>query len=447
MSSHVNKLLAALLFAGLLIGAGAVGVSRISETTPATAAGALVIEPGLVAATTGPPAADLDGLIAQLQTRLDVVPGDSVAWSTLGLAYVQQARVTADPSFYPRADAALDRSVEVQPDDNFLALAGRSALASARHEFGDAKTFAEQGLAVNAFSALLWGALSDAELQLGNYDAATEAVDQMIRLSPDTSSYSRASYLAELRGEIPLARSLMEAALESAGQPSDQAFALTILGNLSFDSGEPGAALTQYNRARSLAPGDVAALAGKARAEAALGQHLTALDHYAELVEVAPEPSFLIEYARLLESLGRGDEAAAQYAVIDSVLAVFDANGVELDAGPLLDLAERGDPVVALAESEQAVRVRPFLAIHDAHAWALYANGRYDDALLAVERAKETGASNARVAFHSGMIKLALGDRAGAREDLERAMEINPFFDPLDAVTVRTTLAELGGAS
>lgn len=447
MSSRTTKLIAALLGAGLLLGAGAIGVARLDDTTPVTAADAPVIEPGLVAASVGPPAADLDGLIIQLQTRLDAVPGDSVAWSTLGLAYVQQARVTADPSYYPRAEAALDQALTVQPDENFLAEAGRSALASARHEFAQAKSHAEAGLAINEFSAVLWGALSDAELQLGNYDAATNAVDRMIRLSPDTASYSRASYLAELRGEVVLARLLMEDALEAAGQPSDQAFALTIIGNLSFDSGAPGDALTFFNQARRLAPADAAALAGKARAEAALGQHLTAVDHYAELVAVAPEPSFLIEYARLLESLGRTDEAAQQYAVVDSVLALFAANGVELDAAPILDLAERGDPTTALLAAERAVAARPFLAIHDAHAWALYANQRYDEALVAIQRAMSMGTLSAGVAFRSGMIKLALGDELGARADLERALEINPFFDPLDAPTAATTLADLAERS
>lgn len=443
MSSRTNKLFALVLGAGLLFGAGAIGVTRLDDTAPVTAADAPILEPGVVAATVGPPAADLDGLIVQLQTRLDAVPGDSVAWSTLALAYVQQARVTADPSFYPRAEAALDRALTVQPDENFLAEAGRSSLASARHEFVDAKSYAEQGLAINEFSAVLWGALSDAELQLGNYAAATDAVDRMIRLSPDTAAYSRASYLAELRGETTLARSLMDDALEAAGQPSDKAFALTILGNLSFDAGEPGDALTFYNQARSLAPNDAAALAGKARAEAALGQHLTAADHYGELVAIAPEPSVLIEYARLLESLGRPEEAAHQYAVVDSVLALFEANGVELDAAPILHLAERGDPARALSEAERAVAARPFLAVHDAHAWALYANDRLDEALAAIGRAGSTGALSAGVAFRSGMIKLAMGDELGARVDLERALDINPVFDPLDAPTAERTLAEL----
>ncbi|MFC7757607.1 hypothetical protein ACFQY4_05735 [Catellatospora bangladeshensis] len=44
------------------------------------------------------------------------------------------------------------------------------------------------------------------------------------------------------------------------------------------------------------------------------------------------------------------------------------------------------------------------------------------------------------------MIELALGDRAGARRDLARALDLNPHFSPLDAPAAARALA-LAGAS
>jgi tetratricopeptide (TPR) repeat protein len=445
MSSRSYKFIVASSLAATLLVVGAFGVTRSnSDETTVVDSPLPAVEVSNVIGAAGPPAADLDQLVEQLQARLDVIPADHVAWATLGIAYVQQARVTADPSYYARADGALDESFDVRPDDNFLAFAGRSTLASARHEFADAKNFAEQGLEINGFSAILLGALSDAEVQLGRYDAADAATSRMLELQPDTPAYARASYLAELRGDIAGATTLMQQALEGAGTPSDRAFALTILGDLSFNAGAPGDALTLYNRAREQSPDDALALAGKARAEAALGQIETALDHYGELVETAPEPSYLIAYARLLESVGRVDEAAEQYALVDTVQQLFEANGVEADAAPILDLADRGDPAEALREAETAVASRPFLLIHDAHAWALHANDRDDEALVAIDLALALGTLDAKIWFHSGMIKHSLGDSNGAREDLRTALDINPFFDPLDAVVAKATLVELG---
>jgi tetratricopeptide (TPR) repeat protein len=431
-----------------LVVAGALGTTHLSDSGVdiGLAPDAPVIEPASVSASAGPPAADLSTLIEQLQTRLELIPADHVAWSTLGLAYVQQARVSADPSYYSRAEGALQESIAVEPVDNFLALAGMSALAAARHDFATARDLAVAGLDVNGYSALLYGALSDAELQLGDYDAADAAVERMIELAPDTPAFARASYLAELRGDLAGATELMERALADAGSPEDRAFALTILGDLAFNSGDPASALARYNAARAESPGDVAALAGKARAEAALGQIETALDHYAQLVDVAPEPSHLIAYGKLLESVGRTEQAGEQYAVVDSVRLLFEANGVELDADPILHLAERGDPVVALREAELAVQRRPFVAIHDAHAWALHVNGRDAEALDAITRAKALGTPNPRFEFHSGMIKLALGDRDGARRDLQRALDLNPYFDPLDRLVAADALDQLAVA-
>lgn len=393
------------------------------------------------------PGASVEELIGSLQARLEATPGDYVSWATLGLAYVQQARISVDPAYYPRAEGALERSLEINTADNFVAYAGLSALAAARHDFAIAKEHAEAGLEINPYSALLYGALSDAETQLGNYGAAFDAVQRMIDLSPDTSSLSRASYTWELRGDVDRAVGLMQRALDDAPNPADRAFTLVQLGELDFNAGDPSAALDRYTAALSASPDDPAALAGKARALAALGQTDTALDTYASLVERAPEPSYVLEYGELLESLGRTSEAQAQYEVVTATQQLFAANGVRPDAVLALFQADHGDPAAALAAAEEAMAYNPFLTAHDAYAWALHRNGRHEAALAAVDQALSLGYRNARFHYHAGMISLALGDDERARDELTQALEINPYFSPLEAETARVTLATLEDAS
>jgi tetratricopeptide (TPR) repeat protein len=340
----------------------------------------------------------------------------------------------------------LARSLEIDDADNFLAYAGLSALASARHDFAAARRFAERGLEINSFSAILYGALSDAELQLGNYDAALAAVQRMVDLSPDMASLARASYTWELRGNIEEARRLMQRALADAPTAADRAFALVHLGSLSFDEGDANAALTYYREALDASPSDVSALAGKARSEAALGQTETALDDYATVVARAPEPGYIVEYARLLESIGRTDAADDQYAVFDATQRLFAANGVGADATATLFEVDRGNIDLALADAERGVATRPFIVMHDAYAWALHAAGRDDEALAAVDRAMALGTRSAMFHFHAGMISLSLGNADRARDELTTALDINPAFDPLSAVVASRTLASLGGA-
>lgn len=447
-SSLAKKLAIGAVVGVTIVILGAFGLTRSNDdgTDIGTEADAAVIAPQDIASSVGPPADTLDGLITQLQTRLEAVPGDHVAWSTLGIAYIQQARIIADPTFYDRADGAFAESFEVQPDGNFLAYAGQSALASARHDFAGAKELAEAGLAINGSSSILYGALSDAELQLGEYDAATDSVNEMLRLAPDSSSFARASYLFELKGNVDAAESLMQRALDNAGTPSDRAFALTYLGELAFNSGDASAALDLYNRARAQAPNDAPSLAGKARAEAALGQVETAVDHYEELIDTAPEPSYIAEFGELLESLGRTDEAQVQYDLFDTVQRLYEANGVQPDAGPTLFYANHGAPEQSLRDAEIGVAARPFLAMYDAYAWALHVNGRDTEALEAIGTAQQQGWRNALIFYHSGMIKRSLGDLDGARADLAEAFEINPHFSPLAVPIASAMLAELNSA-
>lgn len=393
------------------------------------------------------PGASLDDMIAGLQDHLEATPNDHAAWATLGLAYVQQAKATVDPTYYAKADGALQQSLDLDDDDNFLVYAGLSALANARHDFAAAATYAEQGLAINAYSAILHGALSDAQIQLGRYDDAFDSVQRMVDLSPDTSSLSRASYTWELRGDLDRARDLMERALADAPTPSDRAFAHVYLGELDFNAGDPNAALAHYRAALDASPTDPAALAGKAKAEAALGQVETALDDYAALVARAPEPSYLLEYGELLESLGRTDAAEQQYAVFEVTQALFEDSGVEPDATPTLFEADHGDPAVALAAAEEGVRSRPFLVMYDAYAWALHRNGRDVEALAAIEQAMALGMPSALFSYHAGMIERSLGNLDAARAHLADALRINPHFNPLAAPIAAATLAELGGAA
>ncbi len=435
-----------ILFTGIGLGAillvaGGLGVVHSRGETRALP---LVAAPGAASSLAHLSGATLDQTITSLQDHLKVVSKDYVSWSTLGLAYVQQAKVTVNSDFYPRAEGALNKSLTINTHDNFLAYAGLAALANARHEFAHAKTYAEQGLAINGYSDILYGALSDAETQLGDYPAAKAAIDKMLNLSPDTSSLSRASYTYELRGDIDQARTLMLQALDDAPTPSDKAFAMFYLGELAFNSGDVNGALTYYRSALDAAPSDSAALAGKAKAEAALGQNLTAIDDYATLVARTPEPSYLIEYGELLQSLGRTAEANKQYAIFDTTQKLFEANGVAPDSTPSLFYADHGDPARALENAEKGIATRPFVVMYDAYAWALHSNGRDAEALVAINKAMKPGMKNALFHFHKGMIQASLGDDRNARLELNLALDLNPKFSPLDAPIALAALVDLG---
>jgi tetratricopeptide (TPR) repeat protein len=440
-----NRTLAVVALSGVLVTAGIFGVARDQNPsraasvalTPRTAA---VDLPAAVGRSNG---ATLQTMITNLETRVAQVPNDDVSWATLALAYIQQARVVVDPAYYSKAAVALDQSFLVNSRDNFLGFAGRSALAAARHDFPKAYEAAVKGLEINPYSSILYGSLHDAQTQLGDYEAAFGSVQQMLDLSPDMSSLSRASYTWELRGELDKARSLMQRALDDAPTPADRAFALHHLGQLSLDAGDPNSALAYALKALDSSPTDATAQFGRAKAEAALGQTQTALDHYAELVARVPEPGYFVAYGRLLESIGRQAEAKVQYDAVEAATAAFAANGELPDADAVLFQIQIGNHEKALGDAETAMQTRPFISTQDAYAWALHNVGRDSEALTQIEAALSLGTKDALFRFHAGMIRLGLGDREGARQELNLALTINPYFDPIDAATAEQQLVLL----
>lgn len=394
--------------------------------------------------TVGPAADPLTRSIGELQARLDARPQDSVAWATLGAAYVEQARVTADPSYYPKAEGALRRSLNLRPDGNDDALTGMGALANARHDFSGAADFARQAQEINPANATSWGVLADALIQLGDYDGATAAAQQMMDLRPGLPSYARASYDLELHGEPERAREAMELALKSAFTPADVAFCRYQLGQLAFTTGDLEEAAAQFGKGLDAADDDPSLLAGRARVDAARGNVEEAVAGYERVVAARPLPEYLVEYGTYLESLGRTEQAEEQFSVLEAAQALFEANGVQDDLTSALVEADRGNPSAAVAHAEREWKLRQNVDAADAMAWALHSAGRDEEAREYAVRANALEGPNALFLYHQGMIEASLGMDEEAQAHLEAALAANPYFSPLHAPLARETLDGLG---
>jgi tetratricopeptide (TPR) repeat protein len=384
-------------------------------------------------------------LIAAAQRTLRKQPHDYATWGNLGLLYVQQAKITVDPSYYPKAEESLKRSLALNTKDNFEAMAGEAALQSGLHNFEAARRWATRGLAINAYSATLYGALGDALTQLGRYHEAEVAIQRMNDLKPGPPAFTRASYVLELRGDAAGARAALQRAFDDSVSPSDRAFAAYYLSELSFNYGGRYAdALSVLQPELARDPTNSTLLQGQARAEAALGSTEQAIRDYKTVVAAVPQPQYVLELGELYESLGRTKEAEAQYSLFRTEERLFSANGVALDVEPTLFEADHGSPAKALQYAAAGWKVRPFLEMADAYAWALYRNHRYAEALRWSDRALATGwSNNALFRYHRGMIEAKLGRRAAAREDLAAALHGNPAFNLLQAPVARRTLASL----
>lgn len=393
---------------------------------------------------TGGTADQLSDSIARLQQALKDSPQNYRSWAELGLAYVEQARVTADPSYYVKADGALTTSLDLNDADNDVALTGMGALSNARHEFGAAADWARQSQAINPAGSTSYGVLADALTQLGDYPGATEAIQRMLDLKPGLAAFTRASYNLELAGNFDGARAALEQALAAAYQAPDIAFCRTYLGLLSFAQGDLDGADEQYRLGLEQTPGEPSLLLGRARVAAARGDEPAARTGYEQVVNTRPLPDYLVEYGNYLLSVGDTDEAQAQFALFDTTQAIFKANGVRDSLTVALLAADQGRPEEAVRAAEQEWSQRQNIDAADALAWALHSAGRDAEALPYAEQATGLG-RNAAFLYHRGVIEQSLAMDSAARRSLDAALRANPYFSPLHAPQAREALAALGG--
>lgn len=426
MRSSSTKILAITAIAAGVVLLGGAGVIASSSRPANDTAPAATVAPA------GPTRAER--AVNQARDRLREYPRDAQAWAQLGAAYVEQARATADPGYYGKAHDALQRSLTLAPEGNGPALIGMGALANAKHEFSAARDWALRAQAVLPDDAQVYGVLADALTQLGEYAAATEAVQRMLDLRPSFASFTRASYEFELHGQLDEARQAMERALADTNSPDLVAFCHYHLGELAFNSGRLDEAQRHYDAA---APNEALSWHGQAKVAAARGNLEAALDLYRQLVDTTPAPDRHY-YAELLTVAGRASEADAQYeALVEQLRLVPD----DLEASVVA--ASRGDGQSALRLARAEWDRRRHVEVADALAWALHLNGQHAEALTYADRAAELGSVSAAFAYHRGMILRALGQTEQAAEALATALRINPYFSPVDAPLARAALAEL----
>jgi len=82
-------------------------------------------------------------------------------------------------------------------------------------------------------------------------------------------------------------------------------------------------------------------------------------------------------------------------------------------------------PQKALEVAQREYGRRQDVFTLDCYAWALYANGKYSDAQMQIQRALAVGIQDAKLLRHAGKISLKLGDTASAGKYLSKAADLN----------------------
>ncbi len=286
---------------------------------------------------------------------------------TLAKIFVNEARVTGEHGhYYPAALKMIDEALNLNhkgpkdPNLEFDALSTKAGVQLSQHDFANALTTAKQAVSLNPYNAQVYGAVVDANVELGNYEAAVAAADKMNEIRPDLRSYSRASYLREIYGDVDGAIEAMQRAV-NAGAPGYEstAWARLTLGQLYHRYGQSEKAAAQYAAILQERPNYPFAIAAQAELAMDEQDYDKAERLLNEARSIIPEVGYYVDLAKLYKLQGRTEE---QEDIQKEIMAMLQD---DVDSGHNMDMEyatlyrdeyEDYDKALEYIEKEYAVR-------------------------------------------------------------------------------------------
>lgn len=377
-----------------------------------------------------------DGAVAALKEDTTAAS----TYLTLASVFISEGRVSGNGGYYSNAAIRmLDRALGAEDatlDERFQAYSLKSAALLNLHLFTEALEVARQGLQLNDYNSGIYGALVDANVELGRYNEAVKACDKMLSIRPDLRSYSRASYLRQIYGDIPGAIVAMKMAVE-AGVPGDEGteWARTTLGDLYLANGAPDSAAVTFQQSLQFRPAYPRAEVGLAHAAAAKEQYGDAIAHMRTAIKLTPESSYVGYLADLHALNGDTVKAAEIRSEVLGKLEVaereaqkdgFKHNGArELAQANLA----AGKLDAALKLAQQDLKSRPEnVDANELVSWILYQKGDFAGARPYADKAMATGSKNPASLYKAGSVYSRAGNASRGDSMLTSTLRRHPYL-------------------
>ena len=385
------------------------------------AAGSLALGEGASPAQT-PAELSIQKALAQIAQKPDHVP----YYNALAMAYARRARETSDVAFYQKGEETVAKALEISPDD-FEAQKVRVWLLLGRHEFQKALDAATPLHKKMPDDVIVNGYIADANTELGNYPAAVDAIQWMLRIKPgNIAGLTRAAYQRELHGDLSGAIELMRMAYDATSYQEfeDRAWLLTQISHLMFVAGDVKQADVYANGALTVFPGYHYAFAALAQVRQAQGRHEDAVALLEQRYHAAPHAENLYALAQALLLAGRAEAAKKAFAEFETMSLkesnIGDNSNHELMA---YYVDEAHDPAKALAIAEKELNRRHDILTLDCYAWALDASGDYAKANAEMQKILAVGTKDPKIREHARIIAQHLSEERAQQAKLEPPQE------------------------
>src|ERR1700751_4018374 len=249
--------------------------------------------------------------MAQANRLIEKNPKNFEAYNALALALSRRGRETSDVIFYAQAEETLKKSFEISPG-NFDGERIHVWLLLGKHEFAAACEEARKLNKRMPDDVMVYGFLTDANIELANYKEAEDSAQLMLDLRPgNLPGLTRAAYLRELFGDLDGSIELMNMPYQSTppSEAEDRAWILSQIGHLQLMSGKITEADNALHQALALFPGYHYALGNLARVRIQQEKYEDAVNFLQQRYDAAQHAENLYDLAEALELAGHRAQA------------------------------------------------------------------------------------------------------------------------------------------
>jgi tetratricopeptide (TPR) repeat protein len=376
------------------------------------------------------------GALSPAQQRLQAAenaiksnPDRYQAYNDLAFSLVSRARETSDASYYNQAAEALQKSLRLTPD-NFEALKAQVEVLLGERRWAEARARARVLNHRMPDDVPVYGYISEAAFELGDYDEAADAAQWMLDLRPgNTLGLVRGAELRAVYGDSRGALDFYNQVYQETSPHEVEQIArvLAHMADLELRMGHVESTEKLLDQALKAFSGYYLGLEALARLREAQGKYAEAIASWRQRTQQSPDLVSLYELAETLERGGLAEQAKTAYTEF------------EQRARQLLDEPENANrelilfyagyahnPAEALRVANLEVARRHDVYTLDAYAWALAANGQYGEAKVQIEKAFRVGIHDAAFLYHAGVIASRLNDRSVAQGYFKASLDLNP---------------------
>jgi tetratricopeptide (TPR) repeat protein len=384
---------------------------------------------------------DLD--IAFYQARVERDPLGARDRAQLAGLYLARARETGDNGDLVRAEQTARGSLAARRARNGNAFAVLVNSLLAQHRYPEALAAARDLAEVEPDARSVRALLAEIEMELGLYDSARATFGSLASWSRDLAVAPRLARWLELEGHNEEAHRLLVQAWDNArrlpGLPAEQAawFALRV-GDIALRNGRLAEAQRAFESGLAAHPDDYRLLAARARLAFVQSDWPAAIEWGDRAIARQLDPATLGLVGDAYAARGDSTKADEYYRVLE--VTMEGQTGPFHRAWSLFLLDHRRRVAEVLRKAEEEISIRHDIYGWDLLAWALHRSGRDAEAGQAIRRALALGTRDAMLFYHAAMIEQALGHRAAARQRLEQAFAVNPYWHPLQPAEARAEL-------